>query len=769
MGQSSFRFRRFCRRFCRPFCHSIVAMVSAVSVSVWAGDVNFTVSSPLFAQPEAARKQQIEARLAPTALVWPGGHLSAGEAVALLAASGNPTLLVDPEDAARMADLPAVSGNYWQGVVAVCAAFDLAMEPSEGMDQVEDNGRYGNSDNNGTAIIATGGPVMLRTQVAGMVRPLYVPCGQVLAEVVAFDLHQRQGAVANRTADVRLAFRLEPRVLPTQVGTTLVSWKSVEDQSGRHLTWTEVAGGARGNVNTVSLSEVQERFAGCILSGQLLIQALEPVSLSATVKSGDKARTELLGQEVSMRLLGVGETTANGQAGPGFSLSVPTAVLGTQAKLSVTVGGQPLKFNNQGSSWSGGRSEIFYRGPKQLDGVYAVTLSGQAALQQVIVPLRLPMTLERLPRTERPFAAGLDLQIPTHLRWEAGECAVADAVKRLGATNQVLLELGADERRRATLPAFEGNFWEAVLVICRAFDLTILPPSQTVQSLDEEGQNTPTCITGGPLCLGKRHGDRPGIVAFQASGILLMGLDALTVVTNQGLNGVTRQAELSYRLRLEPRLDPSLIGSAMISWTSMAVSNNGRPLVVEEPAAAATEGQATSSFRLMRVGRRIVRVSANGAVVDTDGTPVSGHVIVSGLPSESTPLHLSGQVSVHLFRPARAELSLVVGGRAVARMGDRSAILKMFSAADDDDGGNNRSGVSVETIGGELDAMVVEVRDATGKPVRNNGSNNSESNGRARMLWYFVGLDQGPYTVVLTAREPLGTLRLPFTLNATTP
>ncbi len=759
MGQTSYRLRRFCR--------CVVALVSAVLA--WAGDVNFTVNSPLFAQPEAARKQQIEARLAPTALVWPGGHLTAGEAVALLAASGNPTLLVDLEDAARMADLPAVSGNYWQGVVAVCAAFDLAIEPSEGMDQAEDNGRYGNRDNNGTAIMTTGGPVMLRAQAAGMVHPLYVSCGPVLAEVVAFDLHQRQGAVMNRTADVRLAFRLEPRVLSTQVGTTLVSWKSVDDQFGHHLTWTDVAGGTRGDVSAVSLSEVQERFAGCTLSGQLLIQTLEPVSLNATVKSGDKARTDLLGQEVSLRLLGVGETTANGQAGPGFSLSVPTAVLGTRPKLNVTVGGQPLKFNNQGSSWSGGRIELFYRGPKQLDGVYVVTLTGQAALQQVKVPLRLPITLERLPRAERPFAAGLDLQIPTHLRWEAGECAVADAVKKLGATNQVLLELGADERRRATLPAFEGNFWEGVLVICRAFDLTILPPSQTVQSLDDDGQNTPTCITGGPLCLGKRQGDRPGIDAFQASGILLMGLDALTVVTNQGLNGVTRQAELSYRLRLEPRLDPSLIGSAMISWTSMAVSNNGRPLVVEEPVAPASEGQQNSSFRFMRVGRRIVRVSANGVIADTDGTPVSGHVIVSGLPPESTPLHLSGQVSVHLFRPARAELSLTVGGRAVARMGDRSAILKMFSAADDDDGGNNRPGVSVETSGGELDAMVVDVRDSAGKQLRNNGSNNSGANGRARMLWYFAGLDQGPYTVVLTAREPLGTLRLPFTLNATTP
>jgi hypothetical protein len=764
MSQSSYRLHRFFR--------CMVAVLSAVLA--WADDINFTVNSALFAQPEAERKQQIEARLAPTALAWPGGHLTAGEAVALLAASGNPTLLVDPQDAARVADLPALSGNYWQGVVAVCTAFDLAIELSEGRAQTEDD-QDGNSDHNGTAIMATGGPVMLRSQAAGTIRPLYIPSGPVLTEVVGFDLYQRQGAVTNRTADIRLTFRLEPRILSTQVGTTLVSWKSAEDQSGRRLKWTDIAGGTRGDVNTITLSEVQERFAGCTLSGQLMIQILESVSLNATVKLGDKAHTELLGQEVSLRLLKDG--MPDGQRGPGFVLSAPTAVLGTRPKLSVTVGGQPLRFNNQGASGNGDRMEFYYRGPKKLDGVYAVTLTSQAPLQQVIVPIRLPITPEKLPRTEHPFPAGLDLQIPTHLHWEAGECAVAEAVKRLGTTNQVLLEFGVDERRRATLPAFEGNFWDGVLVICRAFELAILPSTQVAQSTDANGQNIPSCITGGPLCLGKRQGDRPGIEAYQASGILLMGLDALTVVTKQGLSGVTRHAELRYRLRLEPRLDPSLIGSAVMSWTSLAVSRDGRPLVVEAPMAPGTEGQQTSQFghmqqvqmqqqmqfaiRMMQGAPGNMRISTDGVVGDAGGTPVSGHVTVSGLPSESTPLHLSGQVSIQLFRPARAELSLTVGGRTVAKMGDRSVAIKMFSAADDDLGGNMRSGVSVETVGGELDNMSVEVRDAGGKQLRHAGNGGT--------LWYFAGLDKGPYDVVLTAREPLGTLRLPLTLNAKTP
>lgn len=693
--------------------------------------------------------------------------MTAAEAIALLAASGNPTQLSDVEDAKRVAELPPLAGDYWQGVLAVCSAFDLTIEPGEGLDQAEDSGRYGNRDNNGTALVTTGGPLFLRRRDERASRPLYVPCGAALAEVLTFDLHHRQGANASRTADVRLSLRLEPRVMPLQIGTTLVSWSAIEDPLGRKLTFNEVPGGRRSDLSAVHLSEVKEDFTGCTFQGELLVQTLEPVTLSATLRPGEKARADLLGQEVSMQLIGEGDTTANGQRGPGFSLSVPTAVLGTRPKLAVTLGGQPLKFNNQGSHWSGGRIELFYRGPKLLDGAYAATLTGQAALQQVRLPLRVPIAIARLPTGERPLAGGLDLQVPTRLKWEVGECDVAEAVRRLGGSNQVLLELGADERKRAMLPAFDGAFWDGVLSVCRAFDLTILPPSQSVQAQDQDGEVAPTCITGGPLCLGPRHGDRPGIGNFQASGILLMALDQLTVVTNHGLDGMTRQAELSYRLRLEPRLDASLIGSATINWTSLAGVGDGRPLVVEEaPLDTIQDDESQMQMRVMRVGRRLVRVAAND---QQGGTTATGRVVVSGLASGPVPLALSGQVALVLRRPVRVDLPLAPGGRATARLGERVAMVKMFAANGDEDGGGDRSGVSVEMAGDEVDALSVEVRDAAGKAVRSNGSGNSGSNGRSRLLWYFTNLDQGPYTVQISARERLGVLRLPFALSATTP
>ena len=133
------------------------------------------------------------------------------------------------------------------------------------------------------------------------------------------------------------------------------------------------------------------------------------------------------------------------------------------------------------------------------------------------------------------------------------------------------------------------------------------------------------------------------------------------------------------------------------------------------------------------------------------------------------PLALSGQVSLHLRRPVRAELPLTAGGRASARLGEHPLMVRMFNSTSDDDGSGERSGVAVEMSGDEVDALSVEVRDAAGKAVRNNGSGNSGSNGRSRLLWYFAAFDEGVYTVVITGRERLGVLRLPFSLNAVTP
>ena len=756
-----------------PLCRygRVLALGLALLMAVFvdAAESELTVSSPLLALPTEAREQQIAERMQATPLGWPAGRMIIADAVKQLAKGGNATSLGTSIDPTLQADVPALAGNYWQGIVTICVAFDLVIEPGEGMDVGEDSGRFGNRDNTGTAIVATGGPVRLVQRPPGRSRPLYVSCGLLLAEVGALNVRVRNGGDLSRTADMETMFRFEPRVQGLQVGTTLAAWRSVDDVLGRRLEYTESAKENQGDVSIVHLAAVPEPFNGCTLVGELLVQTLEPVSLSATMRVGDKARASLLGQEITLHLIGEGETTANGQRGPGFSISVPTAVLGTRPTLQVQSAGQSLPFNNQGSHWSGGRIELFYRGPRQLEGAYEVTLVGQAALQQIRLPVSVPITLESLPRQEKPLIGGMELQVPSRVRWEAGEVALKTAVGFLSPSNHVLLELGADEQRRVLLPAFEGQFWDGVLVICRAFDLSILPPSQSVQAQSEEESSIATCLTSGPLCLGQRRGDRVGVDGYQASGILLLGVDDVTVITNQGLDGVSRQAEIAYRLRLEPRLDASLIGSATVSWTSLGGVDAGRPLVVEESPTQPRNNDDGEHvpMRFMRVGKRLIRVPANSTT--TESVMTSGVVTVTGLPTESVNLSLNGQVSLQLRRPVRSEITVTAEERTIAMLGDKALVVRMLTNKDEPRAGANRRGISVEMASDNLDALNLDLHDSTGKSVRSTGSGNSGSNGRMRLMWYFAELDDGPYAVVLTARERMATLRLPFVLSTKTP
>src|SRR5580658_234833 len=64
-----------------------------------AGEAELTVSSELLRQAPAAREKAIQARLAATPVTWPASRRTLNEAVAALAATGNPTVLATGVDA----------------------------------------------------------------------------------------------------------------------------------------------------------------------------------------------------------------------------------------------------------------------------------------------------------------------------------------------------------------------------------------------------------------------------------------------------------------------------------------------------------------------------------------------------------------------------------------------------------------------------------------------------------------------------------------------
>jgi predicted pyridoxine 5'-phosphate oxidase superfamily flavin-nucleotide-binding protein len=91
-----------------------------------------------------------------------------------------------------------------------------------------------------------------------------------------------------------------------------------------------------------------------------------------------------------------------------------------------------------------------------------------------------------------------------------------------------------------------------------------------------------------------------------------MGIEDLSITTSQGLGGISRQADIAFRLRLEPRFDAGLIGSASVAWTTLAGQSDGRPLVVDDAAASDTDDDLRQRLRrrmrLVRFGRRMVQV-----------------------------------------------------------------------------------------------------------------------------------------------------------------
>jgi hypothetical protein len=765
---------------------TLLVLAGAAFALGGAAELPLAVDSALLKQPAAAREAAARTWMAATPVQLTAGRAALKDALARLGAGGNTTTLAPGVDDALQAELPALSGDYWQGVAAICSAYGLTIEPGELFDQGEDNSRQlglaNRTDGTTLPVAIQGGPVVLSRRIDGTPPALLAPCGPLLAQVVSLDLRSRRGAQPARWLDAVLALRFEPRVAAPHVGATQLTITGITDTVGRHLDGGETPVSPRSDGVAVHLTDLPERLAGVQLSGDLGVLLLEPVVLTAGLHQGDSARADLLGQEATVRLLGENDTGPNGQKGPGLNVSLPTQVIGSRPHVRVLSGGQPVQFSNQGSQWNGGRLDLFYRGHNFTDAEYAVEVSGQAAVLSLSLPLRITVNLAQLPTTEAGARSGVELQVPTRLEWPAGRRALSEALHLLSANEGLaLLELGTDEQRGADLPAFNGTFWEGVLAVARAYDLAILPPARSLGEERPAGDGDdqtaaadyPPSVAGGPVCLGLRRPDRRGAESFQACGVVLVGIDDVAVTSDQGLGGINRNAEISYCLRLEPHLDAALVGEAKVTWTTLAGQAEGHPLVVAEPAPAnEDEAQrqarmAQPRMRFVRVGRRMVRVPIDNAAPEGAG-PTSGTVTVGGLPAVPATLALSGQVTLTLRRPARAEAHLDVGGHATVQLAGRAVGVRLVAKDANDEERGNRSSVVVD-LGDGVDAFALTVRSPLGKPLRCSGTSNNARGGRMQSIWYFPELEPGVHTLVLTAREHLTTLRLPFTLAATTP
>src|SRR4051812_16257265 len=148
------------------------------------------VQSELLRLDDAQRQKAITDLLAPSAVRLPGGKVKLADALAALTASGNTTTADAGVDLQREAELTASNGTYWEAVAAICAAYQLDLKPG-----IPAGGQPGKGER--AVAVQTGA---LEFAASAGHRPLLVPDGPLLAQVVECEIRRSVGARRENSA-----------------------------------------------------------------------------------------------------------------------------------------------------------------------------------------------------------------------------------------------------------------------------------------------------------------------------------------------------------------------------------------------------------------------------------------------------------------------------------------------------------------------------------------------------------------------------------------
>jgi hypothetical protein len=233
---------------------------------------------------------------------------------------------------------------------------------------------------------------------------------------------------------------------------------------------------------------------------------------------------------------------------------------------------------------------------------------------------------------------------PTPMAWPGGERDLAGAVAWLRTNgNEVSLAPGLDGRRVAPVAFVTGTWWEAVLAVCAAYRLYVLPPrdSAIVGSFPNQASRVVAPETG-PVVLALRPGEEPAgrlpdtagaaspadddvetlrrdpvalrdflrrrmaaarggrdLVAnpaevnpdacYRPAGLLLVTVADAGVWTVRDARGHRAEARMAYRLRLEPRFTAAQVGPCVLTWEratadpGIALSFTAEPDLNQDP------------------------------------------------------------------------------------------------------------------------------------------------------------------------------------------
>lgn len=316
---------------------------------------------------------------APSRVSWEAGSAPLGQWIARLAATGNQILPEVGIDTAAQIQLPAFAGTFWDGVIALCSAADLA--PAIATD----------------APVA-GGPLRLIRRNRTLL--IIAACGPLVV-VAAPPEVSPDGS--ERDVHIRLQMAAEPRFGPDRFSSPTIAWATyAEDQDGR--------------VAMTAASPPEQRDASdgirmrVVRNGRVVIQAAPSegpaASVSVRVPSPATRTLTLAGLAMVQRvrvLHGTCELPVGGAA---------VAILGTRpVELSTVTPG-----NGQPNPDPRGSSGILARGVAPFETLsIAGTGEDGTALEVLDEPTRMPgfgrEAGARMMRCKLPAAGSLAIEL----------------------------------------------------------------------------------------------------------------------------------------------------------------------------------------------------------------------------------------------------------------------------------------------------------------------------------------------------------------------
>ena len=725
---------------------AIWALLALLSPVAQAKEQNLAIELPALAGSAADRQKRAEARLAATPVDLPAGSITLADAVAALAASGNPTRLAAGLDPARTATLTAAKGTYWQAVAQVCAAFQV--EPLPGMTHFPVPEIY-NQD--GEFLPVQLGPVEFIPAPARS-RTRLVPCGAALALVQEAAVVRRRvvGGRGESAAWIQatVAVRLEPRVAGGILGSTVVAWGEATEPGGKILRLANDRNENQGVVDAtrLRLESPSVDVATATVAAELRLGVIEAWSSESALAPGDAINLTLGEQRLVLAL-------AKQNDGMQLSLKWTEGALLGNPQLRLIRDGAVLPNKNTNTDSNNNTLTTTLTLGDPSDVVHQARVSGHVRLGQVAFPLRIPLDLAPAPADAAPNAdpalAGTTLP-PSRVRWAAGEATLLETLGRLSADGQaVMLEVGIDGQRRAMLPAIDGTWWEAVVATCRTFALTIMPPAKT-----EEGRTTEERIVGGPLSLAAAGAGRPGLGTFQTCGPVLVEVLRAELDDSRGLGSRGRSLHVRCRLRLEPKADPGRIGPFTIAWDSLAR--------VGDQALPVRDGDAGGNSASIR-SRRF-----DGE--DVSNRPQDGHAArIDRLPAGRQTVRLTGQAVPPLLLPQRIDLRLVPGVWTTRPFGAGTLSATVATAAQTEAFGLPPRASLLVVQGGVEDDKRLDLTGPDSKAIKLDQNGTTQRNGRNLSAFTLPADPVGEYA--LSAKDTLttGDARLPITVTVELP